>query len=105
MLCHGRLNFHTSLFRCSAAGIFANVTYVISGNTGRMNTSPISIGSTSGSSYPSRNVVPGDVVLLQGSGTAPMKWPLGRVLVVHLGQDDVFQVVILMTMQVKCIAT
>ena len=43
--------------------------------------------------YPSRNVVPGDVVILQESGTVPTKWPLGRVLETHPGQDHLVRVV------------
>ena len=38
--------------------------------------------------HPSRNVAPGDVVVMQESGIAPTKWPLGRVLETHPGQDN-----------------
>jgi hypothetical protein len=49
--------------------------------------------------YPSRNVAPGDVVILQESGIAPTKWPLGRVLETHPGQDNLVRVVTLKTAQ------
>ena len=42
--------------------------------------------------HPSRNVAPGDVVVLQESGIAPTKWPLGRVLETHPGQDNLVRV-------------
>ena len=49
--------------------------------------------------YPSRNVKPGDIVVLQESGTVPTKWPLGRVLETHPGQDNLVRVVTLKTAQ------
>ena len=49
--------------------------------------------------YPSRNAMPGDLVLLQESGTAPTKWPLGRILETHPGKDDLVRVVTVKTAQ------
>ena len=49
--------------------------------------------------YPTRNVAVGDVVVLQESGTVPTKWPLGRVLQTHPGQDNLVRVVTLKTAQ------
>jgi hypothetical protein len=49
--------------------------------------------------HPSRNVAPGDVVVLQESGIAPTKWPLGRVLETHPGQDNLVRVVTVKTAQ------
>jgi hypothetical protein len=49
--------------------------------------------------YPTRNVAVGDIVILQESGTVPTKWPLGRVVRTHLGQDNLVRVVTLKTAQ------
>ena len=49
--------------------------------------------------YPSRNISVGDVVVVQESGTAPTKWPLGRMLKTHPGQDGLVRVVTLKTSQ------
>ena len=49
--------------------------------------------------YPSRNAIPGDLVLLQESGTAPTKWPLGRILETHPGKDDLVRVITVKTAQ------
>ena len=43
--------------------------------------------------------MPGDLVLLQESGTAPTKWPLGRILETHPGKDDLVRVVTVKTAQ------
>lgn len=39
------------------------------------------------------NAQVGDVVLLQEDGLVPSKWPLGRIVSVHPGKDDVVRVV------------
>ena len=49
--------------------------------------------------YPSRNVSPGDVVVLQESGIVPTKWPLGRILETHPGRDNLVRVVTVKTAQ------
>ena len=49
--------------------------------------------------YPSRNMAIGDIVILQESGTVPTKWPLGRILQTHPGQDNLVRVVTLKTAQ------
>lgn len=49
--------------------------------------------------HPSRNVTPGDIVVLQESETAPTKWPLGRILETHPGQDKLVRVVTAKTNQ------
>ena len=49
--------------------------------------------------YPSRNMAIGDIVILQESGTVPTKWPLGRILQTHPGQDNLVRVVTLNTAQ------
>ena len=49
--------------------------------------------------YPTRNVSAGDIVVVQESGTAPTKWPLGRVLETHPGKDGLVRVVTLKTSQ------
>ena len=42
--------------------------------------------------YPSRNISAGDIVVVQESGTAPTKWPLGRMPETHPGQDGLVRV-------------
>ena len=49
--------------------------------------------------YPTRNVAVGNIVILQESGTVPTKWPLGRVVRTHPGQDNLVRVVTLKTAQ------
>ena len=49
--------------------------------------------------YPTRNVAVGDIVVLQEGGTVPTKWPLGRVVQMHPGQDNLVRVVTLKTAQ------
>ena len=48
---------------------------------------------------PTRNVVVGDIVMLQESGTVPTKWPLGRVIETHPGKDNLVRVVTVKTAQ------
>ena len=49
--------------------------------------------------YPTTNVAVGDIVVLQEGGTVPTKWPLGRVVQTHPGQDNLVRVVTLKTAQ------
>ena len=49
--------------------------------------------------HPSRNVTPGDIVVVQESGTVPTRWPIGRVLEVHPGKDHFIRVVTIKTAQ------
>ena len=46
---------------------------------------------------PSRNAKAGDVVLLKEDGMTPTKWPLGRIVEIHPGRDDVVRVVTVRT--------
>lgn len=49
--------------------------------------------------YPTRNIIVGDIVLLKESNTIPTKWPLGRVIETHPGQDKIVRVVTVRTSQ------
>ena len=49
--------------------------------------------------FPSRNVVVGDIVILQESGTIPTKWPIARIIDVHPGSDQLIRVVTVRTSQ------
>jgi len=46
---------------------------------------------------PSRNLAEGDIVVLREDGTIPMKWPLGRVVKVYLGKDNLARVALVKT--------
>ena len=43
------------------------------------------------------NVKIGELVLIKGETTSPLKWPLGRVFLVHPGKDDLVRVVSIKT--------
>ena len=45
----------------------------------------------------SRNAQVGDIVLLQENGLVPCKWPLGRIVNIHPGKDNVVRVVTVKT--------
>ncbi len=47
--------------------------------------------------HPSRNIAKGDIVILKESGMVPTKWPLGRVVDTHPGQDEFVRVVTIQT--------
>lgn len=44
-----------------------------------------------------RNIQKGDIVLIKEDNLGPMKWPLGKVLEVHPGKDDLVRVVTVKT--------
>ena len=46
---------------------------------------------------PSRNLCPGDLVLLQEESIVPTKWPLARVVKVHSGKDGFVRVATIRT--------
>ena len=43
--------------------------------------------------YPTKGVVPGDVVLIIEKGIVPMKWPMARIIKTYPGEDGVTRVV------------
>ena len=47
--------------------------------------------------YPTRNVQVNDIVVLQENVLVPCKWPLGRVIEVHKGKDNLVRVVTVKT--------
>ena len=46
---------------------------------------------------PTRNICVGDIVILQEDSLIPSKWPLAIVIKVHVGKDDLVQVVTVKT--------
>ena len=46
---------------------------------------------------PSRNLCPGDLVLLQEESIVPTRWPLARIVKVHPGRDGFVRVATIKT--------
>ena len=46
---------------------------------------------------PTRNYKVSDVVLIQEDNLVPTKWPLGKIVSVHPGKDDIIRVVTVKT--------